>query len=152
MKRLNSDASRLAAANLACGRNRYHRLFAARPRSRDGAGLGVCCAFPSLRCLLSAAREVCRQWTFPGGAADNQPFLVRRSALILRNYDETEQMLLFDPQTSGGLLLAVPAEKLEAFLARAVEIDQPAWVVGEVREGIRVGSRAIAGQPPGGDR
>ncbi|NTU51497.1 MAG: hypothetical protein HGA94_03555, partial [Candidatus Aminicenantes bacterium] len=34
--------------------------------------------------------------------------------------DEPSQMLLFDAQTSGGLLLAVPAGRLEAFLARAL--------------------------------
>jgi selenide,water dikinase len=44
-------------------------------------------------------------------------------------------MLLFDPQTSGGLLLGVPQEKLAAFQARARELDQPAWVIGEVHAG-----------------
>ena len=46
--------------------------------------------------------------------------------------DEPDQMLLFDPQTSGGLLLGVPIEHLDAFLARAQEIGQAAWVVGGV--------------------
>ena len=41
-------------------------------------------------------------------------------------------MLLFDPQTSGGLLLAVPGVRREAFLKRAREIDLPVWVIGEV--------------------
>ena len=44
-------------------------------------------------------------------------------------------MLLFDPQTSGGLLLAVPNPKLEAFLKRAREMDQPAWEIGVAVEG-----------------
>ena len=49
-------------------------------------------------------------------------------------------MLLFDPQTSGGLLLGVPQEKLDAFMKRAKELDQPAWMIGEVKtgKGIRV--------------
>jgi selenide,water dikinase len=44
-------------------------------------------------------------------------------------------MLLFDPQTSGGLLLGVPLEKLDAFKKRAEELNQPIWVIGEVRKG-----------------
>jgi selenide,water dikinase len=44
-------------------------------------------------------------------------------------------MLLFDAQTSGGLLLAVSVEKLPGFVTSAREMDQPAWVVGEVRRG-----------------
>ena len=49
--------------------------------------------------------------------------------------DEPSQMLLFDPQTSGGLLFGVPKEKLTDLRARANELDQPIWVVGEVRDG-----------------
>jgi selenide,water dikinase len=49
--------------------------------------------------------------------------------------DEKGQMLLFDPQTSGGLLLGVPREKLESFLDRAQELDQPVWVVGSAETG-----------------
>jgi selenide,water dikinase len=44
-------------------------------------------------------------------------------------------MLLFDPQTSGGLLLGVSEGKLAAFETRAKELEQPNWVIGKVRAG-----------------
>jgi selenide,water dikinase len=93
--------------------------------------------------FLSGARKYAQQWTFPGGAADNRLYFgsrVRFDPAI----DETQQMMLFDPQTSGGLLLAVPPEKLEDFLARARSISQPAWEVGDVVDGA---SEAIADGP-----
>jgi selenide,water dikinase len=49
--------------------------------------------------------------------------------------DEPSQLLLFDSQTSGGLLLAVPPDKLEKFLTRAEQLEQPLCVVGEVVPG-----------------
>jgi selenide,water dikinase len=52
--------------------------------------------------------------------------------------DESSQMLLFDAQTSGGLLLCVPSEKLDALLKRAAEMAQPLWVIGEVTEGEKI--------------
>jgi selenide, water dikinase len=51
-------------------------------------------------------------------------------------------MLLFDPQTSGGLLLGVPREKLSDLQKRAQELNQPVWVVGEVRMGQGIEVRA----------
>ncbi len=84
--------------------------------------------------FVSCARKYAEQWTFPGGSSDNRAFFgpqVRFDAGIT----ELEQMLLFDAQTSGGLLLAVPPEKLPAFLQRAAELEQPAWVIGAALEG-----------------
>jgi selenide,water dikinase len=46
-----------------------------------------------------------------------------------------QQMLLHDPQTSGGLLLALPNEREESFLRFCAERDQPAWLIGDVVEG-----------------
>ena len=44
-------------------------------------------------------------------------------------------MMLFDPQTSGGLLLGIPEAKLDAFLAAAAEKGQFARVIGEAVAG-----------------
>ncbi len=84
--------------------------------------------------FVSCARRYADQWTFPGGAADNALFF-GSSIRFTEAVGETEQMMLFDPQTSGGLLLSVPAGEVDAFLARARAIDQPAWVIGEVLAG-----------------
>jgi selenide, water dikinase len=47
-------------------------------------------------------------------------------------------MLLYDPQTSGGLLLGLPKEKFSEFMAAAQEIGQPAWLVGDVIPGDQI--------------
>jgi selenide, water dikinase len=47
-------------------------------------------------------------------------------------------MLLFDAQTSGGLLLAVPPAEIERLFARAADVGQVLWQVGEVVEGERI--------------
>jgi selenide,water dikinase len=89
--------------------------------------------------FVSCADKYAQEWTFPGGTSDNRAFY-GKYVTFAEAVEEYQQMLLFDPQTSGGLLLAIPDEKLEDFISRAKEIDQPAWVIGEVvdREGIEV--------------
>ena len=84
--------------------------------------------------FLSGARKYAKQGIFPGGAFDNKRHFesgVRFADAI----DEPDQMLLFDPQTSGGLLLGVPPEKLDSFLGRAHELSQAVWVIGSVEAG-----------------
>jgi hypothetical protein len=44
-------------------------------------------------------------------------------------------MMLFDAQTSGGLLLMLSDEKWESFSARAVELNLAVWPIGQVVEG-----------------
>jgi selenide,water dikinase len=84
--------------------------------------------------LVGRARKYAEMWTFPGGASDNRLYFSPHVTFD-PSIDEAGQMLLFDPQTSGGLLLGVPKDKLAAFESRAKEFEQPIWVVGEVREG-----------------
>jgi selenide,water dikinase len=43
--------------------------------------------------------------------------------------------LLADPQTSGGLLMAVASERLEALLFGLSESGANGWVIGRVVEG-----------------
>jgi len=84
--------------------------------------------------FVSGAFKYAEKWTFPGGASDNRTHFGSRVTFDT-SISESSQMLLFDPQTSGGLLLGVPQDRLEAFKKRAKELEQPVWVIGEVREG-----------------
>jgi selenide,water dikinase len=84
--------------------------------------------------FLSGARGYAEKGIFPGGAFDNKKHF-EAQVKFDQNLDEPSQMLLFDPQTSGGLLLGIPGDKLEEFQRRAHELSQPVWVIGEVRDG-----------------
>ena len=84
--------------------------------------------------FLSGARGYAEKGIFPGGAFDNKSHF-GKAVKFAKTIDEPAEMLLFDPQTSGGLLLGVPQEKLDLFQKRAEELNQPIWVVGEVRAG-----------------
>ncbi len=84
--------------------------------------------------FVSCARKYAEMGIFPGGAFDNKKHF-EIQIQFAASMDEPNQMLLFDPQTSGGLLLGVPESQLASFLARADEIGQPAWVVGHVGSG-----------------
>jgi selenide,water dikinase len=84
--------------------------------------------------FLTGAVQYAQKGIFPGGAFDNKKHF-EENVQFNEKLDEPAQMLLFDPQTSGGLLLGVPHEKLKDFENRAMELDQPVWVVGEVRSG-----------------
>lgn len=80
------------------------------------------------------ARGYAQQWIFPGGSVDNRLFYGSQ-VHFAPEIDEASQMLLFDAQTSGGLLLCVPPDKLPSLLQRAEQLHQPLWVIGEVIPG-----------------
>ena len=84
--------------------------------------------------LVSGARRYARLGTFPGGASDNRLFFGPR-VQFEQGIAEADEMLLFDPQTSGGLLLAVPPERLDEFQAQARAAGQPVWLIGEAMAG-----------------
>jgi selenide,water dikinase len=83
---------------------------------------------------LPGALGYAEGWTFAGGAFSNQAFY-GQLVTIARDLADWQQILLHDPQTSGGLLIAVPAANLGAFEHFCSERDQEWWVIGEVVEG-----------------
>jgi selenide, water dikinase len=40
--------------------------------------------------------------------------------------------LLFDPQTAGGLLAAIPSSQVDQVIARCAAMGQPVWTIGEI--------------------
>ncbi len=104
----------------------------------DTSGVGLKFNFSQIP-FISCARKYAESWTFPGGSSDNRLFFEKHVSFD-ESIDEENRMLLFDAQTSGGLLLSVPRGRLDALLARAEEVGQPLWHVGEVvaGEGIEV--------------
>jgi selenide,water dikinase len=99
----------------------------------SASGVGLKIEYSRLP-FLNCARRYAELWAFPGGAADNRLYFGGH-VHFAPHLDEAAQMLLFDPQTSGGLLLGVPPEKLPAFHSQAAALGQPFWEIGEVIEG-----------------
>ncbi len=79
--------------------------------------------------LLAFAREAVEREFVPGGTATNEAAFAPRVA-GLEQLSETDRALLFDPQTSGGLLLAVPPGAEPVFRAA---------LAAEAAEGCRIG-------------
>ncbi|HJS28383.1 MAG TPA: AIR synthase-related protein, partial [Anaerolineales bacterium] len=71
---------------------------------------------------------------FPGGTLDNRTYFGSR-VKFPSGLSEEFQLLLFDAQTSGGLLLAVQPDRFEGLLQKAEAGDVPLWVIGEVLDG-----------------
>jgi selenide,water dikinase len=140
MSRLNKDAARLAVEfDLHGGTDvTGFSLLGHGMEMADASAVRLVIHFDQVP-FVSCAHKYAEMWTFPGGTSDNRAHFGPR-VVFADGISEMEQMLLFDAQTSGGLLLAVPEENLDNFIARANDIRQPAWVVGEIitGEGISV--------------
>lgn len=135
MKRLNDGAARIAAHFGVHGATDItgFALLGHAAEMANASGVRLRFHFSEIP-FITGARKYAERWIFPGGASDNAAYF-NESVHFGAPLTEAQKMLLFDPQTSGGLLLAVHSGKLEEFLARASFEGQPAWVIGEVLEG-----------------
>lgn len=135
MKRLNKSASQLANEFELRGGTDItgYSLLGHGMEMADASGVALHLAFESIP-FISCARKYAEMGCFPGGAFDNKSHFESK-VTFADSIDEQNQMLLFDPQTSGGLLLGVPNEKLGAFIARAEEMGQFVRVIGHVETG-----------------
>lgn len=98
---------------------------------------------------LAGARRYAGQHFVPGGSHDNRLYFGTQVEFAAE-IDEVGRTILFDAQTSGGLLLAMDDERLSAFMARAAAAGVAAWVIGkiDVGEGIHVSANAFHNAPP----
>ena len=132
MKRLNKQASELALEfGLRGGTDiTGFSLLGHAAEMASASGVGLQFDYSKLP-FVSGAAKYAQQWTFPGGASDNRLYFADQ-VRFNGQWEEWEQMLLFDPQTSGGLLLSVPEDHLAQFLEKAGQTGLPVWQVGSV--------------------
>jgi selenide,water dikinase len=84
--------------------------------------------------FLDGALDYADQWLFPAGTCRNEE-AYQHGVSFAPGISEEMQQLLYTPETSGGLLVSLPTEELEALTALFAAEGHPCWVVGEVVEG-----------------
>jgi selenide,water dikinase len=116
MTRLNDQASEamLAAGAHACTDITGFGLLGHASEMARGCGLSFRFFFPRIP-ILPGTGEYAAQGMVPGGAYCNQDHFGREIS-ISETVPESERIILFDPQTSGGLLIALPAAAGESLL------------------------------------
>ena len=107
----------------------------------EKSGVGIHLDLESLP-FLEGAREYAQEQVFPAGASRNQACYAPH-VRFAPSVPEWMQMLLYTPETSGGLLIAAPEKKLKQLTALFDREGQSYWVVGRVVEGEGV---VISGQ------
>jgi len=96
----------------------------------SGVGIEIdWCAAP----LLSGVERYARKGWVTGGADRNESFY-GPWITFERKIERWEREVLFDPQTSGGLLAAVAPNKAEAVIEAFQKEAEPAWNIGKVVE------------------
>jgi selenide,water dikinase len=91
--------------------------------------------------LLDGAAQYMRDKQIPGGTGRNRDYLIAQDVdgsarvRIASSVSRDLTTLLFDPQTSGGLLAAVPGDRVDAVRQALGEQGVDCWEIGEVVEG-----------------
>ncbi len=81
--------------------------------------------------LIEGAAVYADAWTFPGGSSNNRK-AYEPGVRFDEGIREEMRMLLFDAQTSGGLLIALPPDAVDTFAVAMDSQGAPWWPVGEV--------------------
>jgi selenide,water dikinase len=84
--------------------------------------------------VLPGAREYAESWLFPGGSKRNADYFAQW-VQAAPHVSEELLMLFYTPETSGGLLMAVPQLKLPGVEGLMRTAGQPYWRIGEVSAG-----------------
>jgi len=80
--------------------------------------------------ILPRVMEMVDKGMVPQGAYNNLKFL-KEKVIFSDRFPEESQLILSDPQTSGGLLISIPRESLKIFEKESL----PFYVIGDVEKG-----------------
>jgi selenide, water dikinase len=135
MSRLNRSASRLAreAGAHALTDITGYSLLGHGHEMAHLSGVNLQIRFSSLR-WLPGARDYGEQDIFPGGMGRNRDYF-QEWVRFDPSLSEGERHLLFDPETSGGLLIAVSANRADELLRGLIAMGDDAAIIGEVVPG-----------------
>jgi selenide,water dikinase len=100
--------------------------------SKSGVGMEIETA---LLPVLDGAFGYARSGQIAGGLERNLAYFEGGRVEVLPGIDLVLRLLCFDPQTSGGLLLAVPNDSLDVISHRFAECNIPSWRIGVVTAG-----------------
>lgn len=84
--------------------------------------------------ILDGVLEYARQHQIPGGAGRNKMYLDDKVEFTRALADDLLE-IFFDPQTSGGLLIAVPPAQFDAFTRALADRGVRYWTIGQVVAG-----------------
>jgi selenide,water dikinase len=129
LNRAASQAMRQAGAS-ACTDVTGFGLFAHLRRMLRGSGLGAEIFAESLPAFPGAV-EALRQGVIPGAIERNREY-VGEALRVAPGVDEALVNLGFDAQTSGGLLIAVPPDRLELLRQSLTQQGAGAFAIGTI--------------------
>jgi selenide,water dikinase len=98
---------------------------------RSGVGMVIdLAALP----VLPGTLDLLGEGVMAGGLGRNRQFYTAQpdGVSIDETADPLRAQLAFDPQTSGGLLFAVPADTADRLMAAFASAGEPIWRIGEV--------------------
>ena len=132
MKRLNRDAASLAIrhGSRAATDITGFSLLGHAWEMAAASGVGLRFYYDAIPLYHHAAR-LAAEWCFPGGGFDNAEFFGPHIKFAPKISQE-QQMLLFDPQTSGGLLFAVSPDHVLLCEQEAADSEISLWKIAEV--------------------
>ncbi len=84
--------------------------------------------------FLPGSREYADRWLFPGGTCRNVDAYLSRVS-VGAGISEELLRLLHTPETSGGLLITIPRNRLQGVMKLASEYGESLFQIGEVEEG-----------------
>jgi len=132
MMRLNRDAAEVAEGVGACAATDITGFGLLGHATELAEASGVTLHLDAAQMpLLPGAEQYATAWIFPGGSAANRE-AYQRGVRVVGDLAEHRLMLLFDAQTSGGLLIALPPDQREAFAVQMAGRQAPWWDVGQV--------------------